>query len=174
MFKVSITAAIRWAGIIVVTGLAGAQLAFGMLALEPPAADPTHGTSSTSTSEGRPSRSNPSAIVTGDLDKTVQWYCDHLSFEQVSGFSRVGGRVALLERNGILLEVHEGEHRSAKEPTINLTLLVQNIDLEAHRLEAEGIEIIAGPRDRLDHRIRGALIRDADGRIIRLLEPLQE
>jgi catechol 2,3-dioxygenase-like lactoylglutathione lyase family enzyme len=173
MFKVSKTAAIHCAVIIVVC-LAGAQLASGMLALDSPAADPTHGPSSTSTSEGRPTRSNSSAIVTGDLDKTVQWYCDHLSFEPVSDFSRVEGRVALLERNGILLEVHEGERHSAKEPTINLTLLVQNIDLEAHRLEAEGVEIIAGPQDRLDHRIRGALIRDADGRIIRLLEPLRE
>jgi catechol 2,3-dioxygenase-like lactoylglutathione lyase family enzyme len=174
MFKVSKTVATRWAVIIVVTGLAGAQLAAGLQALDSPAAVAIHGTSSTSTSEGRPTRSNSSAVVTGDLDKTARWYCDHLSFRQISAFSRVGGRVALLERNGILLEVHEGEHHSAKEPTINLTLLVKNIDLEAHRLEAEGVEIIAGPRDRLDRRIRGALIRDADGRIIRLLEPLQE
>jgi catechol 2,3-dioxygenase-like lactoylglutathione lyase family enzyme len=174
MFKVSKSAALRCAVIIGVTGLAGAQLASGMQALDSPAADAIRGTSSTSTSEGRPTRSNPSAIVTGDLDKTVQWYCDHLSFRQISGFSRVGGRIALLERNGILLEVHEGEHPSAKDPTINLALLVPNIDLEAHRSEAEGVEIIAGPQDRLDHKMRGALIRDADGRIIRLLEPLRE
>jgi catechol 2,3-dioxygenase-like lactoylglutathione lyase family enzyme len=173
MFKVFKTAANHCA-VTIVLCLAGAQLASGMLALDSPAADAIRGTSSTSTSEGHLSRSSSSAIETGDLDKTVQWYCDHLSFEPVSDFSRVEGRIALLERNGILLEVHEGERHSAKDPTINLTLLVQNIDLEAHRLEAEGVEIIAGPRDRLDHKMRGALIRDADGRIVRLLEPLQE
>jgi catechol 2,3-dioxygenase-like lactoylglutathione lyase family enzyme len=119
-----------------------------------------------------------SVIVTQDPDKTVQWYCDYLQFEQVSRYSGVRGQVAVLQRSGALLEVQEDEHSTAGagagESAISFKLLVENVDQEVHRLKAQGVEILAGPRDRLDHGFRGALIRDVDGRVVGLREPLDE
>ncbi len=124
------------------------------------------------------------SIRTPDFDESVRWYQDKLGFRLISTQSLVPGRVAVLERNGFLMEIAEADHvlpqpqdpsdtggvQVTRHPVISL--LVSDVDAEVTSLEAKGVEILQAPEDTLDGSYRVAQIRDNGRHRIELREPL--
>lgn len=127
-------------------------------------------------------RSGSVSIRTPDFDETLRWYQDNLGFRLLSTRSLDQGRVALMEREGFLLEIAEADHpapglsgvaseaAATRVPVINL--LVSDVDEEIDYLRAKGVEILQIPQDDLDGTYRIAQIRDNGRHRIELREPL--
>jgi catechol 2,3-dioxygenase-like lactoylglutathione lyase family enzyme len=119
-------------------------------------------------------------IETPDLEKTVTWYRESLGFRELPRYSDKRERLAILERDGALLEVRENKHaavtgglaESSPLPMISWEMWVEDVDQEAHRLQERGVSLLTSPRDRLGSGFRGVLVQDIDGRVIALREPL--
>ena len=133
--------------------------------------------------EGRAAvRSGSVSIRTPDFDETLRWYRDNLSFRLLSTRSSDLGRVALMEREGFLIEIAEADHPApglegaADEAAVTrvpvISLLVPDVDEEIDRLRAKGVEILQDPQDDLEGTYRTAQIRDNGRHRIELREPL--
>ena len=61
---------------------------------------------------------------------------------------------------------------SAAQDRVALVFAVDGLDREAQRLAAKGVALLAPPRDMADWGIRVAHLRDPDGNLIELFEPL--
>jgi catechol 2,3-dioxygenase-like lactoylglutathione lyase family enzyme len=159
---------------------ASAALAAGVLILGAPAA---LGAGPGPAMEAPASRPSSAAIRTPDLDRAVAWYRDKLGFRPLARRAYVAGSVAVLERDGFLLELREAPADVPQLPALDpdstaalggpaLTLLVKDVDSEVRRLRERGVEILAEPEDDLSGRFRSAVIRDDQDHSIELMEPL--
>lgn len=133
--------------------------------------------------EGRAAvRSGSVSIRTPDFDESLRWYRDNLGFRLLSTRSLDQGRVALMEREGFLLEIAEADHPAPalagapSEVAVTtvpvIDLLVPDVDEEIDRLRSTGVEILEMPQDDLDGAYRIAQIRDNGHHRIELREPL--
>ncbi len=129
-------------------------------------------------------RPSSASIRTPDFDESVQWYRDKLGFRLLSTRTLVGGRVAVLERSGFLLEIAEADHPMPVTPEQEVrvtgaatrfpvvSLLVPDVDQEVARLRQEGVDILEEPEDDLESAYRVAQVRDNGRHRIELREPL--
>jgi catechol 2,3-dioxygenase-like lactoylglutathione lyase family enzyme len=130
-----------------------------------------------------PMASGARALQSADLEGTASWYRDNLGFRVISDRSTVRGRLLVLERRGVLVEVAEAEAEAERklgqddvETTASVagpavTLLVSDVDAQVDTLRGRNVVVIDEPHDDFDGRFRTAWIRDADGRIVELREP---
>lgn len=128
-----------------------------------------------------PMASGARALQSADLEATASWYRDNLGFRVIADRSTVRGRLLILERRGVLVEVAEAEAAQSPgqddvETTASVagpvvTLLVSDVDAQVDTLRERNVAVIDEPHDDFDGRFRMAWIRDADGRIVELREP---
>lgn len=160
------------------SGLLGAAILAPALAAMPLLAFPAQGQGA---SVARPSSAS---IRTPDFDEAVRWYVDNLGFRHLATRTLARERVALLERDGFLLEIAEADHpmpallqpdpetTAAATRYAVISLLVRDVDGEVERLRARGVEILEEPRDDLEGEYRVAQIRDSGRHRIELREPI--
>lgn len=129
-------------------------------------------------------RPSSASIRTPDFDESVQWYQNKLGFRLLATRTLVGGRVAVLERSGFLLEIAEADHPMPVTPEQEVqatgaatrfpvvSLLVPDVDQEVARLREKGVDILEEPQDDLESAYRVAQIRDNGRHRIELREPL--
>jgi lactoylglutathione lyase len=116
-------------------------------------------------------------IRVSDLDRSLQWYCDHLGFTvgSRSDSSPAGNHIAHLELagNAHTLELTWSADYDLKVPEDLMHLAIGFPDLiaECERLESSGVEIWPdGWREIFQSGHRMAFIDDPDGYEIELLE----
>jgi lactoylglutathione lyase len=83
-------------------------------------------------------------------DETVAFYRDTLRFPVVTAWEDEDPPGTLLRAGGGTVEISApGHRRSAQQPTgFSLMVRVPDPDALHERLRADGVEIVAGPRDR--------------------------
>ena len=107
---------------------------------------------------------------------TADWYRRTLGFHQVTLRGEPQGLPIVLQRGPNLILVYNDPLPEAPRTCKVLpnaaafTIVVDDVDAETSRLSNLGVDVIAGPRDRAAGTQRITLIRDNDGRLIRLRE----
>lgn len=157
---------------------AGLAILTNLLLLSDPLAAVAQSTSSP--------RQSSASIRTPDFDESVRWYQEKLGFRLITNQTFVQGRMAVLERSGLLVEVSEvdrlfQENRDphatggiAVTPVPVISILVPDVDEEIARLRKAGVEVLQEPADELEGRYRTAQIRDNGRHRIELREPIDE
>jgi glyoxylase I family protein len=122
--------------------------------------------------------------TSGDMDRTIAFYCGLLGLRLVLRKPVEAGELAFLDAGGGMLEVvapHAGAQRFRDVPMSeagmrHLTFAVSNVDETVARLEAAGVEIAERPRDAYNPEIvrRVAFLRDPDGVLVELIERAEE
>jgi glyoxylase I family protein len=118
-------------------------------------------------------------MTSGDLDRTIAFYCGLLGFKLVLRKPQVKGEAAFLDAGGGMLEVfapgpidRARDVPSREAGVRHLTFAFTDIGVMIEKLEAAGVEIIERPR--LAHNTellrRVCFVRDPDGIIIELVE----
>src|SRR5690606_14890917 len=118
--------------------------------------------------------------TSGDMDRTVAFYCGLLGLTLRLRKPVEGGELAFLDAGGGMLEVMAPKIGAAPSRDIpageaglrHLTLAYDNVDAIFARLEAAGVEIVERPRDAHNPELirRVAFVRDPDGITVELIE----
>ncbi len=87
-----------------------------------------------------------------------------------------GARLSIYKRDymGHALDTRLSEFPSKPQDTVVVILQVPNVDKAYEELISRGIEFITKPADREEWIIRTAHIRDPDGNLIELNEPMKK
>jgi glyoxylase I family protein len=119
-------------------------------------------------------------MTSGDLDRTIWFYCELLGLRLHLRKPQPSGEVAFLDAGGGMLEIFApvaSIERSRDIPPHeagmrHMTFAFSDIDRVVQRLEDEGIEILERPRlaHNQDMFKRVAFCRDPDGIIVELAE----
>ena len=118
-------------------------------------------------------------MTSGDLDRTIGFYCDLLGFKLALRKPQTKGEVAFLDAGGGMLEVFApGAVDPARDvPALeagvrHLTFAFSDIGAMIDKLEAAGVEIVERPRIAHNTEMfkRVSFVRDPDGIIIELVE----
>ena len=118
-------------------------------------------------------------MTSGDLDRTIAFYCGLLGFRLALRKSQAKGEVAFLDAGGGMLEVFAPGpvDRARDVPNLeagvrHLTFAFTDIGAMIDQLEAAGVEIIERPRIAYNQEMfkRVSFVRDPDGIIIELVE----
>jgi len=121
-------------------------------------------------------------LLVADVPASLAFYRDALGF--AAGYADAEGNYADLETGEVGIALFKREHMSATVGTASqpdtpagqdrlaLIFQVPSVD-EAHaRLRAQGVAFLTEPRDMPDWGIRVAHLRDPDGNLIELNQPL--
>ena len=118
--------------------------------------------------------------TSGDMDRTIAFYCGLLGLALRLRKPVPGGELAFLDAGGGMLEVmapSAGATRSRDIPAgesgmRHLTLAVSDVDALIERLEAAGVDIVERPRPAHNPELirRVAFVRDPDGIVVELIE----
>lgn len=118
--------------------------------------------------------------TSGDLDRTIAFYCGLLGLTLRLRKRVESGELAFLDAGGGMLEVMAptaGAVRSRDIPAgeagmRHLTLACSDVDALVERLEAAGVDIVERPRPAHNPEMirRVAFVRDPDGIIVELIE----
>lgn len=122
-------------------------------------------------------------VLVADLPRSIGFYRDVLGLtlafddgENYAAFDIAPGFGLSLFRADLMHEAIAGDaalpSRGADQAV--LVLAVDDVDAEASRLADLGIEIVAAPEDRPDWGIRTVHLRDPDGHLVELNQPLPE
>jgi glyoxylase I family protein len=118
--------------------------------------------------------------TSGNLDRTIAFYCDLIGLRLVLRKPQATGEMAFLDAGGAMLEVFAptGAIASSRDVPMgeagmrHLTFAVTDVDEMVNRLERAGVPILERPR--LAHNTelirRVAFVRDPDGIIVELIE----
>ncbi|ODT71291.1 MAG: lactoylglutathione lyase [Pelagibacterium sp. SCN 63-23] len=119
-------------------------------------------------------------MTSGDMDRSIAFYCDLLGLTLRLRKANEGGEVAFLEAGGGMLEIvapKAGAGRFRDVPMSeagmrHLTLAYDSVDAMFEMLVAKGVEIVERPRDAHNKEMvrRVAFVRDPDGIIVELIE----
>lgn len=119
-------------------------------------------------------------MTSGDMDRSIAFYCDLLGLTLRLRKANDGGEVAFLDAGGGMLEIiapKAGAGRFRDVPMSeagmrHLTLAYDSVDAMFEMLEAKGVEIVERPRDAHNREMikRVAFVRDPDGVIVELIE----
>lgn len=119
--------------------------------------------------------------TSGNLDRTIAFYCDLLGLRLVLRKPQPRGELAFLDTGAGMLEVYAPAapdvarfrdvppHEAGMR---HLTFAVADVDAMIAKLEAAGVEIVERPRDAYNTEMmrRVAFVRDPDGIIVELIE----
>lgn len=119
-------------------------------------------------------------MTSGDMDRSIAFYCDLLGLSLRLRKSSETGEVAFLDAGGGMLEIiapQAGAGRFRDVPMSeagmrHLTLAYASVDAMLETLERAGVEIVERPRDAYNTEMikRVAFVRDPDGIIVELIE----
>lgn len=119
-------------------------------------------------------------MTSGDMDRTIAFYCGLLGLHLVLRKPNEGGELAFLDAGGGMLEVvapNGGAGRFRDVPMSeagmrHLTLAYDNADEMIEMLAQAGVEIAEAPRDAYNPEMirRVAFVRDPDGVLVELIE----
>ena len=126
-------------------------------------------------------------LVVSDLDASLEWYGKRLGFTLEARWDVAGAglrfaharsgdvRFEFMERAGAAPGPDEAkdvfgalETRGAK----HVGLACEDVEAARASLKAEGVEVIFGPNEVPQVRVRNLFLRDPDGNQIELVEPL--
>lgn len=111
-----------------------------------------------------------------DADRTAEWYTDQLGFEYSWEFSSPDGttrNVYVTDENGVEIQLADTEGQNTFEHGTaydHLAVQVDDVDAAFDRIEHHGV--VEDPIDQEAPGARTAFIRDPDGHIVELIEPL--
>ncbi|HTN62960.1 MAG TPA: VOC family protein [Devosia sp.] len=118
-------------------------------------------------------------MTSGDLDRTIAFYCGLLGFKLALRKAQTKGEVAFLDAGGGMLEIFApGPVDGARDVppheagVRHLTFAFTDIGAMIEKLAAAGVEIIEQPRIAHNKEMfkRVSFVRDPDGIIIELVE----
>jgi lactoylglutathione lyase len=108
-------------------------------------------------------------------DRAVEWYVEQLGFEETWGFETddtVNRYVAA--DNGVEIQLSDTEGVEPAEhgdTWDHLAVSVENVDEAFERIENHGV--VKEPADQPAAGARTAFVRDPDGHVVELIEPLE-
>lgn len=119
-------------------------------------------------------------MTSGNLDRTVDFYCGLLGLRLVLRRQQERGEMAFLDTGSGMLEVFAPAAAVTRSRDVppheagmrHLTFAVTDVDALVERLEAAGVDIIERPRAAYftDMLRRLAFCRDPDGILVELVE----
>lgn len=112
-----------------------------------------------------------------DVDRSVAWYTENLGFEESWGFETDDGAVNryVADENGVELQLSAADD---EEPTEggdlwdHLAVSVADVDAAFAEIDHHGV--VDGAADRPAAGVRSAFVRDPDGHVVELVEPLDD
>ena len=115
-------------------------------------------------------RINFTSIPVEDQDRAIAFYTGHFGFEvETDAAYGEGWRWVFLQLPGDRVRLHfsKTEELSVSEGHPILTLVSDNVDTDAARWAASGVEVAAGPADApWNDKVRFALVRDSEGNLV--------
>ena len=122
------------------------------------------------------------SLMVPDLEAALRWYEETLGFVRLSVVAQDGRPAhALLVRDSNVLELIEGGGSlgPARASFAGLTvtirqipLILDDVDGEIEQLRERGVEIVREPGTSIRRNMRVGLVRDVNGRIIEVQQPL--
>lgn len=111
-----------------------------------------------------------------DTERAVEWYTEQLGFEETWGFeSGDTTNRYVADEEGVELQLSETSGETPDEPGDqwdHLAVSVEDVDRAFERIENHGVR--SEPSDQPAAGARTAFIRDPDGHVVELIEPLEE
>ena len=118
--------------------------------------------------------------TSGNLDKTIAFYCDLIGLRLVLRKPQASGELAFLDAGGGMLEIFAPATAIAPAHDVpsdqaglrHVTFAVAGLDAMVSRLEAAGVAIVERPRPAHNTELikRVAFVRDPDGTLVELIE----
>lgn len=127
------------------------------------------------------------AIAVPNFDESVRWYTQKLGFRPLNArdYPSLGARGIFLERNGFMVELfaRQGSRRAVPPPAAvpddlltegykHVGFSVDDVDAAVSELRRRGVVIAGEPADVGELGLRLAFIRDNNGNLIELGQPL--
>lgn len=113
-----------------------------------------------------------------DVERSVEWYSENLDFEESWGFETPDGETVnryVADDNGteIQLSDTDGESPSdAGDLWDHLAVNVEDVDAAFEEIDHHGV--VEEPTDQPAAGARTAFLKDPDGHVIELIEPLED
>ncbi len=111
-----------------------------------------------------------------DAERSVDWYTEQLGFESSWWFEAEDGRTVnryVADDAGVEIQLSETEGETEFEPGTlwdHLAVKVDDVDAAFERIDNHGV--VKAPADQSAAGARTAFIKDPDGHVIELIEPL--
>ena len=115
-------------------------------------------------------------LLVRDVGDSIRFYRDVLGLDLTWGEEGIG-YASFSGGNGVDLSVflrtsQPEADAAGRGDTVLLSLEVDDVDREAERLRAHGVEVVAGPRTEESWGLRVAYVRDPDGNLLELMRQL--
>lgn len=111
-----------------------------------------------------------------DADRSVEWYTDNLDFEESWSFETPDGETVnryVADENGVEIQLSDTDGESpAEEGDLWDHLAVKVDDVDAAFEEIDNHGVVKEPADQPAAGARTAFIKDPDGHVVELIEPL--
>ncbi|MDY6817812.1 MAG: VOC family protein [Halobacteriales archaeon] len=113
-----------------------------------------------------------------DADRAVEWYTEQLGLKESWSFETADGRTVnryVTDDNGFELQLSDTEGETAlEEGTLwdHVALGVDDVDAAFDRIDNHGV--VQPPQDNNAAGARTAFIKDPDGHVVELVEPLED
>jgi lactoylglutathione lyase len=113
-----------------------------------------------------------------DVERSVDWYTSNLAFEESWGFETPDGETVnryVADDNGVELQLSDTEGHTPSEAGDlwdHLAVKVDDIDAAFEEIDNHGV--VSEPADQPAAGARTAFLKDPDGHVIELIEPLAE
>ncbi len=119
-------------------------------------------------------------MTSGNLDRTIGFYCDLLGLKLVLRKAQTRGELAFLDTGSGMLEVFAPDADIARSRDVppheagmrHLTLAYDDVDAMVDKLAAAGVDIVEPPREAFNQQLlkRLAFVRDPDGVLVELVQ----
>lgn len=113
-----------------------------------------------------------------DVERSVEWYTENLDFEESWGFETPDGETVnryVADESGVELQLSDTE---AQEPSVegdlwdHLAVKVDDVDAAFEAIDHHGA--VEEPGDQPAAGARTAFVKDPDGHVVELIEPLED
>ncbi|QLD84821.1 VOC family protein [Natronomonas halophila] len=113
-----------------------------------------------------------------DADRAVEWYTENLGFEESWGFETPDGETVnryVADEDGVELQLSDTEGQTpADEGDLWDHLAVKVDDVDAAFEDIDNHGVVKEPADQPAAGARTAFVKDPDGHVIELIEPLED
>jgi len=119
-------------------------------------------------------------MTSGNLDRTIGFYCDLLGLKLVLRKLHTQGELAFLDTGSGMLEVFAPDADVARSRDVppheagmrHMTLAYDDVDAIIAKLEEAGVDVVERPRDAINQQFlkRLAFVRDPDGILVELVQ----
>ncbi|MFQ3320230.1 MAG: lactoylglutathione lyase [Natronomonas sp.] len=112
-----------------------------------------------------------------DVERSIEWYTENLEFEESWGFETPDGETVnryVADDNGVELQLSDTEGQTPAEAGDlwdHLAVKVDDVDAAFEEIDDHGV--VKEPADQPAAGARTAFLKDPDGHVIELIEPLE-